>query len=77
MQVMRNTTLEVEKQELQAEVARLRARQWRQAMGVLFIVFVWTIYQWPNFYEEMVENGTIITIILSVGATLFTSRILL
>ena len=74
---MRNTTLEVEKEELQAEVTQLKTRQWRQIMFVFFIVFVWTVYQWPDFYEEMFENGTLVTVIMSVLVTLFISRILL
>jgi len=74
---MRNTTLEVEKEELQSEIKRLRIRQFRQLTFVLFILFVWTVYQWPQFYEDMLENGTIMTVLCSIFSTLLVSRVLL
>ena len=74
---MRNTTLEVEKEELQSEIKRLRTRQFRQLAFVLFILFVWTVYQWPKFYEDMLEDGTMMTVLCSVFSTLLVSRFLL
>ena len=61
MRVMRNTTLEAEKEELCKELANLKRRRWMYRVGVFLLVLFLLAMQFPDEVEGILTNFTLVS----------------